>query len=54
MSQRDAMKITGHKAEHVFERYNIETIEDIREALIKVGQFSRTVVTTIAEKSSTR
>jgi hypothetical protein len=34
-------------------RYNITTTEDIREAPIKVGQFSRTVVTTIAETSST-
>jgi hypothetical protein len=48
------MKITGHKAEHVFDRYDIETIEDIREALIKVGQFSPAAVTTIAEKPSTR
>jgi hypothetical protein len=54
VSRRDAMKITGHKAEHVFERYNIETIEDIREALIKVGRFSPGTVTAIAEKPSTR
>jgi hypothetical protein len=32
------MKITGHKTEPVFERYNIKTTEDIREALIKVGR----------------
>jgi hypothetical protein len=50
----DAMKITGHKTERVFERRNIKTTEDIREAFIKVGQFSRASVTPIAEKSSTR
>lgn len=33
------MKITGHKTEHIFERYNIKTTDDVREALIKVGQF---------------
>ena len=54
VSRRDAMKITGHKTEHVFERYNIKTTEDIREALITVGQLSPATVTPIAEKSSTR
>jgi Trk K+ transport system NAD-binding subunit len=28
-----AMKISGHKTEAVFERYNIDTDEDIREAM---------------------
>jgi len=54
VSRRDAMKITGHKTEHVFERYNIKTTEDIREALITVGQLSPATVAPIAEKSSTR
>lgn len=36
-----AMKITGHKTEHIFERYNIVSTEDIREALVKVGQYAK-------------
>jgi len=36
-----AMKITGHKTEHVFERYNIVSTDDIREALVKVGQYAK-------------
>jgi hypothetical protein len=47
-------EITGHKTKHVFERYNINRSEDIRDALIKVGQFSDATVTMIAEKPSTR
>jgi integrase len=39
VDRRIAMKITGHKTEHIFERYNIKTTDDVREALIKVGQF---------------
>ena len=35
-----AMSITGHKTEHVFERYNITDTADIREALIKVGKYA--------------
>ena len=38
VDRRAAMKITGHKAEHIFERYNIKTTVDVREALIKVWQ----------------
>jgi hypothetical protein len=33
------MQITGHKTEAVFERYNITDAKDIREALVKVGQY---------------
>jgi len=36
-----AMKITGHKTEHIFERYNIVSTDDIREALVKVGQYAK-------------
>jgi hypothetical protein len=35
------MKVTGHKTEHVFERYNIVSTDDIREALVKVGQYAK-------------
>jgi hypothetical protein len=54
VSRRDTRKITGHKTEHVFGRYNMKTTEDVGEALIKVGQFSPAAVTAIAEKSTTR
>jgi hypothetical protein len=36
--QRCPLKITGRKTEAIFERYNIQTTDDVREALIKVGQ----------------
>ena len=48
------MKITGHKTEAIFERYNIKTTDDVREALIKVGQFKNAMGSTIAEKSASR
>lgn len=35
-----AMKITGHKTEAVFERYNITDAADVRDALIKVGTYA--------------
>ena len=54
VDRRTAMKITGHKTEAIFERYNIKTTDDVREALIKVGQFKTATVSTIAEKSASR
>jgi len=36
-----AMSITGHKTEHVFERYNIKTTDDKRVALIRVGDYAK-------------
>ena len=54
ITRRRNEEITGHKTEHVFERYNVNPSEDIRDALIKVGQFSDATVTMIAEKPSTR
>jgi hypothetical protein len=41
------IKITGHKTEHIFERYNIKTTDDVREALIKVGKFKPTSTASI-------
>ena len=38
MSRRDAMMITGHLTEAVFERYNIKDVTNAQEALLKVGQ----------------
>jgi hypothetical protein len=37
-----------------FERYNIKSIDDVKDALIKVGQFKPAKVTQIAETSSAR
>jgi len=48
------MQVTGHKTEHILERYNIKTTDDVKEALIKVGQFKHATVSSIAEKPSTR
>lgn len=42
------------KTEHIFERYNIKTTDDLKEALIKVGQFKHGTVSSIAEKPATR
>lgn len=48
------MQITGHKTEAVFKRYNIRTTDEVKEALIKVGQFKPASVTAIAERQSSR
>lgn len=36
-----AMTISGHKTRAVFSRYNITDTTDVREALIKVGQYAK-------------
>jgi len=54
VDRRTAMKITGHKTEHIFERYNIKVNDDVKAALIKVGQFKPASVTPIAEKPAAR
>jgi hypothetical protein len=36
-----SMSISGHKTRAVFSRYNITDTSDIREALIKVGQYAK-------------
>jgi integrase len=40
VSRAVAMKITGHKSESVFERYNITDQTDITDALIAVGKYT--------------
>jgi integrase len=54
VSRRVAMKITGHKTEHIFERYNIQTTDDVKEALVKVGQYKSAAVIPIAQPSGSR
>ena len=49
-----AMKITGHKTEDIFERSSIKTIEGVKEALVKVGQYEEPKVVSIAEASAAR
>jgi hypothetical protein len=39
VDRRTAMKITGRRTEHIFERSNIKTTDDVKKALVKVGQF---------------
>jgi len=47
VDRRVAMRITGHKTEHIFERYNIKTTDDVREALIKVGKYKPASIVSI-------
>jgi integrase len=37
--QRIAMDITGHKTQAMFQRYNISSTEDLREALLKTALY---------------
>jgi integrase len=46
VDRRVAMKIS-HKTGHIFERYNIRTTEDVREALIKVGRYKPASIASI-------
>jgi integrase len=55
VDRRTAMRITGHKTEEVFERYNIKTIDDVKEALLKVASYKKpATVVAVAEASPTR
>jgi integrase len=54
VDRRTAMKITGHKTEAIFERYNIKTTDDVKEALLKVGHYRSGIVTPIAEPAASR
>ena len=40
------MAISGHKTESVFERYNIDTDEDLRDAMDKVAHYVDQLPTT--------
>src|SRR6267143_2089174 len=54
VDRRTAVKITGHKTEAIFERYNTKITDDMREARIKVQQYKTAAVSTIAERSASR
>jgi len=41
VSESVAMKITGHKTAAIFKRYAIQTTDDVKHALIKVGKFKK-------------
>jgi len=47
VDRRVTMKIAGHKTEHIFERYNIKTTDDVRDALIKVGKYRPATIASI-------
>jgi len=47
VDRRVAMKINGHKTEHIFERYNIKATDDVREALIKPGKYEPATIASI-------
>jgi hypothetical protein len=39
VDRKVAMAISGHRSESVFERYNIDSDEDLREAVTKVASY---------------
>jgi hypothetical protein len=47
VDRRVAVKITGHKTEHILERGNVKTTDDVREALIKVGKYKLASIVSI-------
>lgn len=54
VSRTIAKKITGHKTDEMFDRYGIQENSDVKDAMIKVGQFKRADVLPIAENSASR
>jgi integrase len=52
VDRRTAMRITGHRTDSIFERYNIKDDKDVRDALIKVGQYKKPA--TVVEIPATR
>ncbi|HEY4879304.1 MAG TPA: tyrosine-type recombinase/integrase, partial [Candidatus Acidoferrales bacterium] len=48
-----AMKITGHKSPAIFRRYAITDGEDVRDALIQVGQYNASAIQTAENNAQT-
>jgi len=42
-----AMKISGHKTRAVFDRYNIVSPEDLKQAVHKIGKFNEKVTNSV-------
>ena len=49
-----AMQMTGHKTRSVFERYNIVSVGDLREAARRLDAVTGTISGTIEENQPTR
>jgi integrase len=41
VDEHTAMKITGHRTTHIFRRYAIQNTEEVKDTLIKVGQYKK-------------
>jgi len=51
VSEHIAMKITGHKTTAIFKRYAIQNTNDVKDALIKVGELKKGEVVSIGRKT---
>jgi integrase len=52
VQEQVAMKISGHKTRAVFDRYNIVSSDDLRQAAQKIGNFHEMVTKTVTTKDS--
>jgi len=52
IQEQVAMRISGHKTRAVFDRYNIVSTEDLKQAAKKIGKFYETVTNTVTIQDS--